>query len=253
MVWFIILHGSHHSSPAAAKCRCSSSRRGGGPGARRSGRRIADLLLPRPRPGELRAVAHDRGAEAAPRTGRRLCGALRVALPTVLVAYPVMLLFWPWAQESPIENPLRALIFFSHETFPYRTLFAGKYFPATDLPWAYLPTYIVLALPELLLVLILAAPVTALAAVRKLPRSQLRKLDAPARAPRLRHYLSGRLCRRDQGRAVRRHAPLHFPPAAHRRRGGAGLPPLSRLAIALRNSAGLSMPRSPSAAQRISR
>jgi hypothetical protein len=77
----------------------------------------------------------------------------RVLLPTVAVAYPVMLLFWPWAQTDPIENPLRALIFFSHETFPYGTLFAGKYFPATDLPWAYLPTYIVLALPEIVLVL----------------------------------------------------------------------------------------------------
>ncbi len=27
----------------------------------------------------------------------------RVLLPTVIVAYPVMLLFWPWAQENPIS------------------------------------------------------------------------------------------------------------------------------------------------------
>jgi hypothetical protein len=83
-------------------------------------------------------------------------------------------LFWPWAQTSPIENPLRALIFFSHETFPYRTLFAGKYFPATDLPWAYLPTYIVLALPEIVLVLALAAPLVALHVARRMPRRELR-------------------------------------------------------------------------------
>jgi dolichyl-phosphate-mannose-protein mannosyltransferase len=98
----------------------------------------------------------------------------RVLLPTIVVAYPVMLLFWPWAQESPIGNPLRSLIFFSHETFPYRTLFAGQYFSAADLPWAYLPTYIVLALPELVLALALAAPVGAVLALRRLPSGKRR-------------------------------------------------------------------------------
>lgn len=98
----------------------------------------------------------------------------RVALPAVALAYPVMLLFWPWAQTNPIENPLRALIFFSHETFPYRTLFAGQYFPATDLPWAYLPTYIVLALPEIVIVLAMAAPFLAFSLVRTMPRAALR-------------------------------------------------------------------------------
>ena len=42
----------------------------------------------------------------------------RVLLPVVGVAYPVMLVFWPWAQTDPIENPLRALAFFSHQIFP---------------------------------------------------------------------------------------------------------------------------------------
>jgi hypothetical protein len=98
----------------------------------------------------------------------------RVLLPTILVAYPVMLLFWPWAQESPIANPLRSLIFFSHETFPYRTLFAGHYFSASDLPWVYLPTYIALALPELVLALVLAAPIGALIVIRRLPGAERR-------------------------------------------------------------------------------
>jgi hypothetical protein len=89
----------------------------------------------------------------------------RVFLPVVLVAYPVMLLFWPWGQTDPIENPLRALAFFSHQTFPFQTFFAGRFVPASDLPWAYLPTYIAVALPELLLVLVLCAPVVAAAVV----------------------------------------------------------------------------------------
>jgi hypothetical protein len=85
----------------------------------------------------------------------------RIFLPVVLIAYPVMLLFWPWAQTDPIENPLRALAFFSHQTFPFDTLFAGRSVPAYDLPWSYLPTYIAIALPELVLVLLLGAPALA--------------------------------------------------------------------------------------------
>jgi hypothetical protein len=78
-----------------------------------------------------------------------------------LIAYPVMLLFWPWAQTDPIENPLRALAFFSHQIFPFPTLFAGRFVPASNLPWTYLPTYIALALPELILILFIGAPVMA--------------------------------------------------------------------------------------------
>ena len=91
----------------------------------------------------------------------------RAYLLVVLVAYPVMLLFWPWGQTDPIENPLRALAFFSHQTFPFPTLFAGRFVPASDLPWTYLPTYIAVALPELILVLLLCAPIVAAAVVGK--------------------------------------------------------------------------------------
>lgn len=91
----------------------------------------------------------------------------RLFLPVIAVAYPVMLLFWPWAQQSPLINPVRALLYFSHEIFPYGTLFDGHYIPAADLPWTYLPTYIVLALPELVLLLFAAAPVVALVLLRR--------------------------------------------------------------------------------------
>jgi hypothetical protein len=86
----------------------------------------------------------------------------RAFVPVILIAYPVMLIFWPWAQQAPIEHPLAALATFSHETFPFRTLFAGAYFPATDLPWTYLPVHILLALPELILLLVVAAPFVAI-------------------------------------------------------------------------------------------
>jgi hypothetical protein len=84
---------------------------------------------------------------------------LRVLLPVLLFAYPVMLVFWPWGQTDPIENPLRALAFFSHQDFPFSTLFAGRFVPASNLPWTYLPTHVALALPELILVLLLCVPI----------------------------------------------------------------------------------------------
>ena len=100
----------------------------------------------------------------------------RVLLPTALIADLVMLVFWPWAQQDPIGNPLRSLAFFSHQAFPWYTLFAGRFVPAEDLPWAYLPTYIALALPELILVLLLAAAVLAARGVAR--RDLLPQRDA---------------------------------------------------------------------------
>ena len=91
----------------------------------------------------------------------------RVLLPVAGVAFAVMLVFWPWAQQDPIGHSLRALAFFSHETFPFNTLFDGQFVPASNLPWEYLPTYILLALPELVLVLLVIAAAAALLALSR--------------------------------------------------------------------------------------
>ncbi|HEY1798762.1 MAG TPA: glycosyltransferase family 39 protein [Stellaceae bacterium] len=86
---------------------------------------------------------------------------VRVFLPAAAIAYAMMLVFWPWAQRDPLDNPLSALAVFSHQAFPFNTLFDGKFVPASNLPWEYLPTYIAIALPELTLVLIALAPIVA--------------------------------------------------------------------------------------------
>jgi hypothetical protein len=111
-------------------------------------------------------------------------GLWRVLLPVTALAYPVMLLFWPWAQQSPLLNPPLALSYFSHEIYPFRTLFDGAYLPASDLPWSYLPTYIVLALPELVLALLAAAPLAAVAILAR--RGRTLERDAT-----LRYFLLG--------------------------------------------------------------
>ena len=101
-------------------------------------------------------------------------GLWRVFLPAAAIAYPVMLAFWPWAQAAPISHPMEALAVFSHEIFPAKTLFDGALLSASDLPWQYLPTYIVLALPELILALLLAAPVVAAVALFRRESWQIR-------------------------------------------------------------------------------
>jgi len=110
-------------------------------------------------------------AVAARRAGILVSDGLRslflVMLPVTAIAYAVMLVFWPFAQLDPIHNPLQALANFSHQGFPWKTLFLGEYVPATDLPWAYLPVHVALALPELILVLLVIAPVAAVIAIRK--------------------------------------------------------------------------------------
>ena len=88
----------------------------------------------------------------------------RIAVPALIVIYPVMLLGWPWAQQDPLLNPYTALTDFSHHTYPWKTLFAGGYYDADQLPWIYLPTHLILKMPELVAALFFGAVVLALAA-----------------------------------------------------------------------------------------
>ncbi len=111
----------------------------------------------------------------AARDGRRVIaegsvGLARVLVPAALVAYPLMLLFWPWAQMAPIAHPLAALAAFSHQDFPCPTLFDGSSILAADLPWEYLPVSIAIKLPELVLALLVAAPAVACVAFARAAR-----------------------------------------------------------------------------------
>lgn len=80
----------------------------------------------------------------------------RLVLPVTLIAYVVMLLCWPWAQESPILNPLRALSEFSNFPQDVEVLLDGTIYRSTQLPWYYVPLYFGVQLPEMALVLLLA-------------------------------------------------------------------------------------------------
>jgi hypothetical protein len=82
----------------------------------------------------------------------------------VLVLFPVVLVlgtaFWPWAQQQPLKRPLLALREISHFGFDGQVLFDGHMVRAMNLPWNYLPKWLLVQTPIIVLVLIVAALVS---------------------------------------------------------------------------------------------
>ncbi len=84
---------------------------------------------------------------------REWFGFLTPFIPTVVLAYLVMGLIWPWAVVSPL-NPFHAVEYFSNFfEKPWRELFDGQLIPVPDMPRRYVPTLLALTLPELMLAL----------------------------------------------------------------------------------------------------
>jgi hypothetical protein len=84
---------------------------------------------------------------------REWFGFLTPFMPTVVLAYLVMGLVWPWAVVSPL-NPFHAVEYFSNFfEKPWRELFDGQLILVPDMPRSYVPTLFALTLPELMLAL----------------------------------------------------------------------------------------------------
>ena len=74
-------------------------------------------------------------------------------VPGLLLAYAVMALVWPWSVTEPL-NPIRAIGYFSHFfEKPWKEMFGGQAIAVPDMPRSYLPTYLGMKLPEILLLL----------------------------------------------------------------------------------------------------
>ena len=104
---------------------------------------------------------------------RRFAHVVYVLLPGLVFGYLVMGLIWPWSIMEPV-NPFRALTYFSHFfEKPWKEMFDGALVSVPDMPWSYLPTLFALQLPEVLLVLCVAAVVGTF--------MSLSRTDVPAR------------------------------------------------------------------------
>ncbi len=71
-------------------------------------------------------------------------------LPALLLAYLMMILAWPWAALAPL-NPIRGLLAFSEFDYSIRTVLAGQVYEMANTPRLYVPIYILVRVPLLML------------------------------------------------------------------------------------------------------
>lgn len=75
----------------------------------------------------------------------RLMGQLIVI---VIIGYFVGLLFWPYALQNVFKNPFESLSVMEHYKVSIRQIFNGELFWSTQLPWYYLPKWLLISTPE---------------------------------------------------------------------------------------------------------
>ncbi|MDT3684497.1 MAG: glycosyltransferase family 39 protein [Pseudorhodoplanes sp.] len=71
-------------------------------------------------------------------------------MPAFLIGYLIMIAAWPWAAQAPL-NPLRAIFSFAHFHYEIRTIVAGNIYKMADVPWWYVPFYLAIKSPLLIL------------------------------------------------------------------------------------------------------
>jgi len=71
-------------------------------------------------------------------------------LPALVLAYVIMILAWPWAALAPL-NPVRGLLAFSEFQYGIRTVLAGQVYDMANAPRLYVPIYILIRMPLLML------------------------------------------------------------------------------------------------------
>ena len=82
-------------------------------------------------------------------------------------AWLVMLIFWPYAQIKPIENPLRGIFIASRFGWDHPVRHLGADYPARELPRSYLLVQIAIRLPEYFYIALLCGAVAAAVAARR--------------------------------------------------------------------------------------
>lgn len=78
--------------------------------------------------------------------------AVKFFVPSCLFAYVIMLAFWPWAHQSPLLGPWKALVEFSDfSAWKKEVLVWGETYRWDQIPRTYLLSYLLVQLPELVL------------------------------------------------------------------------------------------------------
>ena len=101
--------------------------------------------------------------------------ALRM-LPALVLAYVVMILVWPWAAIAPL-NPIRGLFEFSEFHYAIRTFLDGRVYEMANVPPFYVPIYILIRVPLLMVFGVSLAAVFLLLSARAADRTNIHRRD----------------------------------------------------------------------------
>jgi len=85
-------------------------------------------------------------------------------VPALAIAYVIMIVTWPWSALSPL-NPIRGLFSFADFHYNIRTVLDGTVYRMATIPRVYVPVYILIKLPLLMLAGALLAMAFAASAV----------------------------------------------------------------------------------------
>ena len=69
-----------------------------------------------------------------------------------LAGYFLSLLWWPFAMKDPLHHPIESLQMMEHFATNLRQIFEGGNIMSTDAPWYYLPKYMLMSIPVVVLV-----------------------------------------------------------------------------------------------------
>ncbi len=96
---------------------------------------------------------------------RFLARSLLLFVPAFALGYLIMIAAWPWAALS-LFNPIRGLFAFAHFHYPIKTLLFGEYYLMADVPRWYVPVYLAIKLPMIVLFGAAIGAVTAMGVLR---------------------------------------------------------------------------------------
>jgi tetratricopeptide (TPR) repeat protein len=69
----------------------------------------------------------------------------------VIIGYFGGLFFWPYGLMNPLKNPIEALSVMEHYKISIKQVFEGAQIWSTNLPWYYLPKWMLISIPEIVL------------------------------------------------------------------------------------------------------
>jgi len=75
-----------------------------------------------------------------------------IGVVVVVLAYFAGMLYWPYAQEDPFSGPLTALSEMQNFSTSIRMLFEGDHYWSDELPWYYIPKWILISAPLFMLI-----------------------------------------------------------------------------------------------------